>query len=147
MLQKGMSFRVTRQELAATRRCSKLPCNMPCIPRQFPPPPKYAIVIFSCPQQSRMKFHSSGAHGCTAPQDEGACIGCKQCVWLASGTFRMEPDYGRSRVYAQWANTEAELEVDSQTVSITSLPRLIWAVFFRDDESFASASIELTATA
>ncbi|KAK9802827.1 hypothetical protein WJX73_003578 [Symbiochloris irregularis] len=42
--------------------------------------------------------------------DEGACIGCKQCVWLAPGTFRIEPHYGRSRVYAQWANSEDQLE-------------------------------------
>ena len=29
------------------------------------------------------------------------CIGCKQCVWCAPATFRMEPTYGRSRVFAQ----------------------------------------------
>lgn len=33
--------------------------------------------------------------------DEFTCIGCKQCVWAASATFRMENKYGRSRVFAQ----------------------------------------------
>lgn len=34
-------------------------------------------------------------------QDEVSCIGCKQCVWCAPATFRMEDTYGRSRVFAQ----------------------------------------------
>eukprot|EP00798_Chlamydomonas_sp_ICE-L_P014322 gene14322-20307_t len=33
--------------------------------------------------------------------DEFTCIGCKQCVWTASATFRMEPEHGKSRVFAQ----------------------------------------------
>lgn len=46
-----------------------------------------------------------------AAQDESACIGCKQCVWCASGVFRMEPEYGRSRVFAQWCDTEDNIQV------------------------------------
>ena len=42
--------------------------------------------------------------------DESACIGCKQCVWAASATFRMEDDYGRSRVFAQWLNSEDDIQ-------------------------------------
>ncbi|BDA47700.1 probable chaperone protein DnaJ at N-terminal half [Coccomyxa sp. Obi] len=38
--------------------------------------------------------------------DESACIGCKQCVWCASATFRIEPTHGRSRVFAQWIDNE-----------------------------------------
>jgi NAD-dependent dihydropyrimidine dehydrogenase PreA subunit len=34
--------------------------------------------------------------------DEFTCIGCKQCVWQAPATFRIEPEHGRSRVFAQW---------------------------------------------
>lgn len=44
-------------------------------------------------------------------QDEVSCIGCKMCVWCASGTFRVEPSYGRSRVYAQWIDSEDKVEV------------------------------------
>jgi len=44
-------------------------------------------------------------------QDEVACIGCKQCVWIAQGTFRIEPDHGRSRVFAQWVDTEDDIQV------------------------------------
>ena len=44
-------------------------------------------------------------------QDESACIGCKQCVWCASGVFRMEPEYGRSRVFAQWCDKEDNIQV------------------------------------
>jgi len=51
--------------------------------------------------------------------DEMSCIGCKQCVWHAPATFRIEPDHGRSRVYAQWLEDEAQLQsaVDSCPVS------------------------------
>lgn len=44
-------------------------------------------------------------------QDECACIGCKQCVWLAQGTFRIEPDHGRSRAFAQWVDVEDNIQV------------------------------------
>ena len=44
-------------------------------------------------------------------QDEVACIGCKQCVWIAQGTFRIEPAHGRSRVFAQWVDTEDDIQV------------------------------------
>ena len=46
-----------------------------------------------------------------APQDECSCIGCKQCVWIAQGTFRIEPAHGRSRVFAQWVDTEDDIQV------------------------------------
>ena len=42
--------------------------------------------------------------------DETTCIGCKQCVWAAAATFRMEPEFGRSRVWAQWLNSEDEIQ-------------------------------------
>ena len=42
--------------------------------------------------------------------DEFACIGCKQCVWQAPATFRMNDDYGRARVFAQWLNDEEDIQ-------------------------------------
>jgi ferredoxin len=33
--------------------------------------------------------------------DEITCIGCKNCVWQAPACFRIEPEHGRSRVFAQ----------------------------------------------
>ena len=55
-----------------------------------------------------------------ALQDESACIGCKQCVWCASGVFRMEPEYGRSRVFAQWCDPEDRIQVQSLRPPATS---------------------------
>lgn len=51
--------------------------------------------------------------------DELSCIGCKNCVWLASAMFRIEPEYGRARVFAQWLNTEDKIQesIDSCPVS------------------------------
>lgn len=42
--------------------------------------------------------------------DENACIGCKQCVWAAPGTFRMDEEYGRARVFAQWLDPEDKMK-------------------------------------
>ena len=42
--------------------------------------------------------------------DELTCIGCKQCVWCAPATFRIEDSYGRSRVFAQWLDKEDDLQ-------------------------------------
>eukprot|EP01025_Chloroclados_australasicus_P004085 TRINITY_DN10988_c0_g1_i1.p1 TRINITY_DN10988_c0_g1~~TRINITY_DN10988_c0_g1_i1.p1 ORF type:complete len:359 (-),score=41.76 TRINITY_DN10988_c0_g1_i1:208-1284(-) len=42
--------------------------------------------------------------------DEQACIGCKNCVWVAPATFRVEASYGRSRVFAQWINEEDDIQ-------------------------------------
>lgn len=51
--------------------------------------------------------------------DENSCIGCKQCVWVAPAMFRIEPEHGRSRVFAQWLNNEEEIEtaIDACPVS------------------------------
>lgn len=46
-------------------------------------------------------------------QDECACIGCKMCVWCASGTFRIDEQHGRSRVFAQWVDHEEKIEVNA----------------------------------
>ena len=51
--------------------------------------------------------------------DECSCIGCKQCVWLAPATFRIEDEWGRSRVFGQWLDTEDDISaaIDSCPVS------------------------------
>jgi ferredoxin len=41
--------------------------------------------------------------------DEQSCIGCKNCMWCAPATFRVEEAHGRSRVFAQWLDTEEDL--------------------------------------
>jgi len=54
--------------------------------------------------------------------DENACIGCKMCVWCASATFRIEAEYGRSRVFGQWLDTEDNISaaIDACPVSCIS---------------------------
>ena len=44
-------------------------------------------------------------------QDECSCVGCKQCMWIAPAVYRIEPEYGRSRVFAQWASPEDDIQV------------------------------------
>jgi len=41
--------------------------------------------------------------------DELTCIGCKQCVWAAPATFRIEDTHGRSRVFGQWLDLEDDI--------------------------------------
>jgi len=42
--------------------------------------------------------------------DEISCIGCKQCIYIAPATFRIEPDHGRSWVFAQWLDKEDDID-------------------------------------
>ena len=42
--------------------------------------------------------------------DEITCIGCKHCAHVASNTFYIEPDYGRSRVYNQDGDAEEMIQ-------------------------------------
>jgi ferredoxin len=42
--------------------------------------------------------------------DEGTCIGCKNCTHCAAATFAMEADWGRARVFAQWADSERDIQ-------------------------------------
>lgn len=54
--------------------------------------------------------------------DEGTCIGCKNCAGCAGKTFAMEEEWGRARVTAQWADTEADIQtaIDSCPVDCIS---------------------------
>jgi len=49
--------------------------------------------------------------------NESACIGCRQCNHSAPQTFFMEDDWGRARVFQQWADTEEDI-----TIAIESCP-------------------------
>ena len=70
--------------------------------------------------------------------DENSCIGCKMCVWQAPGMFRIEPEYGRSRVFGQWLNTEDQIQeaIDACPVSCihwveeTQLPLLEYSMAY-----------------
>lgn len=42
--------------------------------------------------------------------DEITCIGCKHCAHVARNTFYIEPDYGRSRVVRQDADSEEVIQ-------------------------------------
>lgn len=42
-------------------------------------------------------------------------------MWCAPATFRMEQEYGRARVYAQWVNTEEELEEAVQSCPVNCI--------------------------
>ena len=39
-------------------------------------------------------------------------------MWAAPATFRMDDDYGRSRVFAQWLNTEEEIDCAIASCSV-----------------------------
>ncbi|GAB4820064.1 hypothetical protein N2152v2_007110 [Parachlorella kessleri] len=51
--------------------------------------------------------------------DEIRCIGCQMCMHISPATYRIESEYGRSRVFAQWLDTEDNLKasIDSCPVS------------------------------
>ena len=88
----------------------------------------HCIAKGLCKEPAKYQLLSQQAgHPTAAPQppaaalqDESACIGCKQCVWCASGVFRMEPEYGRSRAFAQWCDTEDHIQVGLTSSVINS---------------------------
>ena len=51
--------------------------------------------------------------------DEITCIGCRNCTNCASKTFALEEDWGRARVFAQWADSERDIQtaIDSCPVN------------------------------
>ena len=53
--------------------------------------------------------------------DENICIGCKNCVHVASNTFYMEPEYGRSRVFNQDGDTEELIEEAIDTCPVNCI--------------------------
>lgn len=53
--------------------------------------------------------------------DKCRCIGCTNCVHTACATFRLEPTYGRARVFAQWINTEDEIQEAIDTCPVSCI--------------------------
>lgn len=50
--------------------------------------------------------------------DEVTCIGCKHCAHVASNTFYIEPNYGRSRVTRQDGDTEELIQEAIETCPV-----------------------------
>jgi ferredoxin len=53
--------------------------------------------------------------------DEVICIGCKNCVHVASNTFYLEPEYGRARVFNQNGNSEALVQEAIDTCPVNCI--------------------------
>ncbi|MBL1210233.1 ferredoxin [Geminocystis sp. GBBB08] len=53
--------------------------------------------------------------------DEAICIGCKHCVHVASNTFYLENNYGRSRVYNQDGDTEEIIQEAIDTCPVNCI--------------------------
>ncbi|NJL09566.1 MAG: ferredoxin [Calothrix sp. SM1_7_51] len=55
--------------------------------------------------------------------DEITCIGCKHCAHVARNTFYIEPDYGRSRVIRQDADS---LEIIQEAIDTCPVDCIHW---------------------
>lgn len=53
--------------------------------------------------------------------DENICIGCKHCAHVASNTFYIEPDHGRSRVFNQDGDTEELIDEAIDTCPVNCI--------------------------
>lgn len=53
--------------------------------------------------------------------DEVTCIGCKNCVHVASNTFYIEDNHGRSRVYNQNGDTEEIVQEAMDTCPVNCI--------------------------
>lgn len=111
----------------------------------------------------KMSKHEDPAESRAVFVDESTCIGCKNCVWCAPATFRMEDEHGRSRVFGQWLNNEEDIQtaIDSCPVDCihwvdrSELPALEYVcqkqqvrrLHPRDAYDFARVHAQLCATA
>eukprot|EP00958_Prasinococcus_capsulatus_P029455 scaffold7446_cov403-Prasinococcus_capsulatus_cf.AAC.12 len=43
--------------------------------------------------------------------DENTCIGCRNCEHCAERTFFIEEEFGRARVYQQWADNAKDIDI------------------------------------
>jgi ferredoxin len=53
--------------------------------------------------------------------DELTCIGCRYCSHVATNTFYIEPDYGRSRVVNQNGDSEALIQEAIDTCPVNCI--------------------------
>jgi ferredoxin len=91
-------------------RLSNTLLRLLCMLLQTHPPAGEPLSKWMPTVNPSMAKHTDPAEDRAVFVDENTCIGCKQCVWHASATFRIEDDYGRSRVYAQWLDPEDKLQ-------------------------------------
>ncbi|MBF2057805.1 MAG: ferredoxin [Cyanobacterium sp. T60_A2020_053] len=66
--------------------------------------------------------------------DEVSCIGCKNCVHVASNTFYIEDDHGRSRVYNQNGDTE---EIVQEAIDTCPVDCIHWLDYTKVKEKEA----------
>lgn len=53
--------------------------------------------------------------------EEKDCIGCTHCATTATGTFFMEPEHGRARVFDQMGDVEASVELAIDTCPVNCI--------------------------
>ncbi len=53
--------------------------------------------------------------------EENICIGCKHCTHVAVNTFRIEPQYGRARVFNQDGDAEELVEEAIDTCPVNCI--------------------------
>lgn len=58
--------------------------------------------------------------------DESTCIGCGHCVHVARGTFQLEPEFGRARVFAQDGDAE---EVIQEAIATCPVDCIAWVSY------------------
>lgn len=94
-----------RPEWFAVQHCPNTCCNGPAVASTWAARAASStssiLCITRCPPQLCPALTLLNLLPPAPPQDEVSCIGCKQCVWAAPATFRIEDTYGRSRVFAQ----------------------------------------------
>jgi len=53
--------------------------------------------------------------------NEHACIGCTNCAMIAQSTFFMEEENGRARVFEQWGDDDATIEIAMDTCPVNCI--------------------------
>lgn len=58
--------------------------------------------------------------------DEQICIGCRECASASPGTFFMEPEHGRARVYQQDVDIDDVLDTAIDVCPVNCISRITW---------------------
>lgn len=53
--------------------------------------------------------------------DENVCVGCRECVYVASNTFTMDENTGCARVKAQWADPEIVVKMATEVCPVNCI--------------------------
>ncbi|MEM6611042.1 MAG: ferredoxin [Cyanobacteria bacterium P01_C01_bin.72] len=67
--------------------------------------------------------------------DENICIGCQNCVHVATNTFYVEPEYGRARVFNQDGDDEELIEEAIDTCPVNCIHWLDYTELSEAEES------------